>query len=277
MRGRTTQAQCIAPRAVLEHGLRAAIKHNPPGVHQQHAIGMLDSTRQAVLDHDDGDAVLLPEPDQDIDDAVDVGGVQGGRRLIQDENLGTHGEHRGDGHDLLLPAGKLGWFAVAQRGETGGGQRPRRPGAHLVLRQTQVARSESHLVFHAQVEELRTWILEDDSHPLADVRQGVLLRIHVRNRDPPANLRRDGVRNDAADHLGQRALATAGRPSDQHPLAGFHMERDPGQGGYIVIMHAEFLHPDHRPSPPIAITRAEGQRPQARATNAGRITTQADR
>jgi len=38
------------------------------------------------------------------------------------------------------------------------------------------------------------------------------------------------VRDDAADRLGQRALAASGRPADQHELAVADTQRDVVQG-----------------------------------------------
>ena len=57
-----------------------------------------------------------------VEDFADFFGVQGGRGLVEEHDLGVHGQGPGDRDALLLAAGELGRVVVAETGQADAGQ-----------------------------------------------------------------------------------------------------------------------------------------------------------
>ena len=69
------------------------------------AIGDAGELLHAVRDVDDA-GVGRAEAADEVEQHVDLGVVQGGRRLVHDEHLGVEGERLGDLHHLLAGDGE---------------------------------------------------------------------------------------------------------------------------------------------------------------------------
>jgi len=72
-------------------------------------IDMVEALGHATVvgDADDGAAFLSSYPAEQRHDALASLGVEGGRRLVREDDLGAVGERAGDGDALLLPTGEL--------------------------------------------------------------------------------------------------------------------------------------------------------------------------
>ena len=116
----------------------------------------------AVL-HDDHRA-LAPQPGDALEEIARPEGVEIGGWLVEDEGLGGHDQHGGEGQTLLLPSGEALQTPAAEPGQTGGGQRGGDPVGHGLPGDAQVLQAEGDLVFGDQVAELGLRVLEDDAH-----------------------------------------------------------------------------------------------------------------
>ena len=108
-----------------------ALLDDDAGIHEDDAVGDLAGEAHLVGDHDHRHAAL-GEVAHDLEHLADQLRVERARRLVEEHQLGVHGEGPGDGDALLLATGELrgvGGRLVAQAHllEQLEGRRRRRP------------------------------------------------------------------------------------------------------------------------------------------------------
>ena len=152
--------------------------------------------------------------------------VQGGGRLVQQDDLGVHGQGAGHGHALLLAAGKLGGVEQGTAGKAHAGQLVHGAftggrGGHAA----HLAQGDGHVLFGGQVVE-QVEVLEDHAHLGPEGAElGFVGEIQLfAFKDDLAPVRGD----EAVDALQERALARTGRTDEDLELAAFH-----GQGAIV--------------------------------------------
>ena len=96
--GMVRLAQDVAHRAFLDHA---------PRVHDHHPLGHLRDHPHVVGDEDDRGPRLLAKRLQQVEDLGLHGDVEGGGRLVRDEDPRPAGERDGDHHPLAHAAGEL--------------------------------------------------------------------------------------------------------------------------------------------------------------------------
>ena len=89
-----------------EERLRAALLDDLPVGHEDDAVGGLAGEAHLVGDDDHGHPAL-GQADHHVEDLVDHLRVEGRGRLVEEDDLGVHGQRPGDGDPLLLPAREL--------------------------------------------------------------------------------------------------------------------------------------------------------------------------
>ena len=146
---RTAQPQLAATLSLRQQFLRCAVGHNPTRFQQKHPIHLRQHGRKTMLNQHNGDAQRRLQVAQDGQNLARVGHIQRSRRLIQNQDIGPHGQHRRNSHTLLLPAGKLGGIPLLEVGNAHCVKRPIGPRLHLCFGQPQIARTKSDLVGHA--------------------------------------------------------------------------------------------------------------------------------
>src|SRR5690606_61699 len=77
------------------------------GIDDGHLVAYRADDVHAVRDQHDGQAQALVDVQQQAQYGLRGFGVQGGRRLVAQQDLGPVGQRPGDAHALLLPAGQL--------------------------------------------------------------------------------------------------------------------------------------------------------------------------
>ena len=85
-------------------------------VHHGDAVGDVAHHRQVVRDDDVGQAELVLQVLEQVDDLGLDRHVEGGDRLVGDDELGLEGERAGDADALALAAGELVRVAVVVLG-----------------------------------------------------------------------------------------------------------------------------------------------------------------
>ena len=119
---------------------RCAVDDHAGLVEHNHAVcarGVLHRVR----DLHDRDAVAA-QLGQQSTQAGAAARVEAGRRLVEDEQLGLHGEHARDGGEALLAAGELEGREVLLCGKTHQVERVVDPARDLVGGKAHVARAE---------------------------------------------------------------------------------------------------------------------------------------
>jgi hypothetical protein len=76
-------------------------------VHDRDAVGELEQQREVVRDEEHREAEIAFEGVDLLQDLALHDDVEGGRRLVHDDQLGVERERDGDDHALAHPAGEL--------------------------------------------------------------------------------------------------------------------------------------------------------------------------
>lgn len=189
-------------------------------------MGDLGHHAEVVRDEHHAHALFLLDPGDQGEDLRLGGDIQGGGRLIGDQQGRLERQGHGDHHALALAAGQAEWVHVAQDGRVGqADERQQLEHAALALR-TGVGVVHAHdfadLLAHGhQRIEGRQRLLEDHGHVLAAHRQqgGLVLPQQVLAAEQDlAALRLEVVGQQAHDGVGAHRLARAGLADDAQDL-----------------------------------------------------------
>jgi hypothetical protein len=180
--------------------------------------------------------------------------VQGGERLVEQEQRRLDGERAAQRHALALATGELAGIAPLEAAEAEALNDVGHPTGPLHART--VAQPESDVVGHREVREQRV--------ALEHVADTALLRRHV---DPGVSIEQDtpsegdptGVRPDQSGQALQRQRLAGSRGTEQHghAVAGApgHVEREAGQPlrqPYLQAGHRGAAHAARAPNRPAA-------------------------
>ena len=156
---RSSSARTSTSSGSAVHAHLAAVEHH-------HAVGG-GRLLHEVGDHHDGHAALV----QLAHDAHEPGpsaGVEHSRGLVQDEDGRIHGEHAGNGHALLLAAGKGVGLVRLEALQAHLGERPGHALAQLGVGDAEVLRAEGDVVLDEARHQLVVGVLEDEPRIRAD-------------------------------------------------------------------------------------------------------------
>ena len=107
LRQRAQQRPGVGMPCIEENLVDHADFHNLAGVHNRHTVGHVGHHAQVVGDIDDGHVLLALQLADQIQNLRLDGHIQGGGRLVADQDLRTAGHGDGDDHALAHAAGKL--------------------------------------------------------------------------------------------------------------------------------------------------------------------------
>src|SRR5215470_12458725 len=207
--------------------LRQAIGDLAPGHQDGDALGELHHRPHDVLDHDHGDALAV-QPDQQLDDLVDLGVREPGHHLVGDQQLGVcrHGAGK-------LELAHLDLGEIARSLARLGGQ----PDLAQKFQAARVDRRAMEMAARAGVHRIE----DGNAHVLGERQPGEWPRQleAARKSAPRALVRRQPVQDlvgeahaalfiaqGAADAIDQGRLARAVGPDQAEPLPGPHLEVD---------------------------------------------------
>ncbi len=149
-------------------------------------------------------------------------------------------------------------------GDAGRIQGKSHPCRDLLSRQTQIAWGESHLLVHCSVEKLGGRVLKDETNVAGQFGRQVSARVQAIHLHLACHASGHDMGNESSQAKGQRALAAAGRPTDQHEGTRLHGQGDVGQGACGAVVDGEMANLDDGPS------RARGHDYSPWATNCRR-------
>ena len=224
---RRDQGARIGMARVLEDLLPAALLDDAAEIHHRHPVAHMLDHAEVVADHDVGQAHLVLELEQQVDDLGADRDVERRHRLVADHQLGLQDQGAGDADALALAARELVRVAVGVLGaEADLGHHVHDAGLDLGL------------VPHA-VQAQR--IGQRPAHGLARVERGVRVledhlhrarHLHAIGRRVAGDLLAAdmdaafGRQQQAHDGECERGLAAARFAHQPQALAGLHVERD---------------------------------------------------
>ena len=150
----------------------------------QHLVGVLDHALEAVLGQDHGDAQVVHEALQCGQHLLGGARVQGGGRLVEDQDPRVAGERRADGHALALAARQRRQGPVAQVGQAEQVQGLLDPAAHGVRLDAQALHAVGQLVLDDLGDEPGQRVLADHAHDVGELARGVGAGVAPGDRDP---------------------------------------------------------------------------------------------
>jgi hypothetical protein len=104
---RADQSLGVRVIRVTEHLARRRLLDELAGVHDQHPVRELEDGPQVVADQEDGEAELLLQDAQPLQDLALNDDVQAGRRLVEQDEARLERQGQSQGHPLLHPPGEL--------------------------------------------------------------------------------------------------------------------------------------------------------------------------
>ena len=178
----------------------------------QDAVHVAGDLLHAVAHQDNGGTALLVIGPDLGQNGLPTPGVQTRRGLVQDQDLGLHGDDPGDGHPALLSAGELkgGLFQLVLR-QAHQGRRFPDPAVDLVPVQAHVAGTVGNVLVHRFLKQLVLRVLEHQPHLEADVPDLLRLRPDVLPMEQDLPRRRP---QQAVQMLNQGGFAGAGVADD---------------------------------------------------------------
>src|SRR5919199_1938407 len=205
-----------------------ALQGDPPIPHHNRPVGVLRHDPHGVGDDDDRRALLVQAPDE-IHHAPLLGVVEARCRLVQDQDLGSHGQHGGHSDPLSLALREPERVLLPAPLHADGRERLLDPLAYLILIHLPDLRPESHLVRDGVGEDLVVGVLEDVPDLLAEPLQSLLyglLPLHANGA-----LRR---LQETVEVLDERGLARPVLAEDGEKLAPPHSQVHPLEGHHAV-------------------------------------------
>ena len=215
----------------------ACALHDPARIHREHAVGELGGHRQVVRDEDRREVKLSPELAEKVDDRALREDVEGGRRLVEDDDARIEEQRHRDEDALAHPAREL--VRVGAQYAIGIEVHEVEELARAVVHAMAVV----HAVRAAGVEE----VLPDRDHGIERGQRGLehhralgpaepteLLAVELEDRNalPPAVIHDlaagdpSAARREANEADGEGRFAGARLADDRERLALFEVERD---------------------------------------------------
>ena len=149
-------------RPVIDLGRAVDLLHLPV-VQHHHVVAERERLVLVVGDEDGGDVELPLQASQLAPHLLPQLAVEGGQRLVEQQDVGLEHDGAGQRHALLLPAGKLVRLALAVAAQAHGLQRPLDLLLHLAAGELPDAQREGHVVEDRHVREERV-ALEHQPH-----------------------------------------------------------------------------------------------------------------
>ena len=112
---RTAAPACTASAASRADGRRRPDLHDPAQVHDRDPVGQVPDGGQVVRDEQQREAELALQPPQQVEHLRLHADVEGGDRLVADQEVRLPRERPGDAHPLPLAAGELVRVAAGDR------------------------------------------------------------------------------------------------------------------------------------------------------------------
>src|ERR687889_809347 len=241
--------QFILFREDLPHG---ALHGEPPVPDHHGSVGILGDDPHGVGDDDDRGARLVKVPDQ-VHHAALLGVIQARGRLVQDQDLRTHGQDRSHGDALTLALGEPEGVFVSAPLHSHGAEGFLDPLLYLSLVHIPDLRPERHLVEDGVREDLVVGVLEDVSDRLAEPAQPLLCGLF-----PAHQGRALGWLQQPIEVLDERGLAGSVLAQNGQELAPLDGKVHPLQCDHPVrVAVREPLDLDHRLSvtfPPLRVS-----------------------
>ncbi len=246
-------------------------------------VGVLDDPLDAVLGEDDGHAEVMDEAGDGREHLLGSGRVEGGGGFVEDEDLRVGGQHRADGHALLLASGQLPERGVAQLGDAEEVQGLLDPPAHDVAREGELLHSVGELLLDRVRDEPGERVLPHHADQAGQVAGAMGRGVPAEEADPAVEPAAGEVRDRAVDEPEQRRLPRPGATDDEGELALVDLEVDVEQSGAggAGIRHGGTLDDDgrvrHDPPrrgsvPGLVTERGSGRAPHRRPVEApGRV------
>ena len=218
-----------------------------PGVKNDEPVGDARGIVHAVRDEQDGRAGLAAVGRDVFEHAAAAGRIEPGGGLVENEHLGTHGDHARDGDAALLPAGELERRALKQRlVHAGKACRFTHALIDLLGREAGVFRAEGNVFIHRLLKELVLGILKDEPDLKAHVARGLLAAVDILPVEEHGAGRR---RDQTVEVLDERAFAGARVADDAHELSGGNVKMNIVDGDFFkrcpgAVDVPEVIHPD---------------------------------
>ena len=155
--------------------------------------------------------------------------IQAGARLVQHQDFGLQSQDGADGHQLLLPTGKVLRRARQKRLDSSRFRRPTYSLPHLPSAQAQAFQAVCHLPLHGTVEKLCVGILKYHPHVAKNLADGMVPSVHAAHQQPTNHVPGIEIWNRTVEHATKGGLSRSAGTHEQHVVTRFHRQIDHAQ------------------------------------------------
>ena len=206
----------VRGRQKVERLVAGRVEPDPALVDEEHAVAALERQRGPLLREEDRRAELAGE----VEELFGALRIELRGRLVEQEQRGLEGEHRGEAHSLELPGGQrlgsaLGQPLAPNLGERGVHARP-----DLTRRRADVLEAEGDLVRDRPEDDLVLGILEERRNLACEVGRAEPPGVPAGDHDAALESPAVEVRNEPCERAEERRLAGTGRAEQRDDLAG---------------------------------------------------------
>ena len=212
---------------------------------QCHPVHEGDDPLEPVLGEQDGDAEVVDQAGERGEHVLSGGGVERGRRLVEDEQARVHGEYGADRHPLLLATREGAEVTTAELGDPEQVERLLDPAAHRVRREAELLHAVGQLLLHGVGDEAGERVLPDVPDHVRTLARRVLEDADAVEEELTAQATAAEPRHQTGHDAEQRGLPGAGRPGDEDQLAVADRQVDLGQDRGAVVVDGDAAQLDH--------------------------------
>src|ERR1700738_3880222 len=193
---------------------------------------------EVLLDQDHGEAAVVAEPLQDLDNLLDDRGLDALSRLVEEEQARFTAKAARDRQQLLLAAGERAAGAVEQRLEAWKFFQHLRDG--VLLAPCLLAATHAQIVVDRETgENLASLRHITEPQPRAAIGLGPRHVVAMQAYQPARR------RQESHQRLEQRGLAHAVMPENSDELAIVDREADPVEDRHAAVARTQTLHIEH--------------------------------
>ncbi len=201
-----------------EHGRRSSGRDGTVGFDLDDPICVLHDPLESVLGQDHRHTQVVHEASDGGKHLFGSGRIQRRGRLVENQDTGVSGQHRSDGHPLLLAARQLMKGPVPQVGDAQEIEGLLDTLAHDIRRNCQLLHAVGKLLLDGVGGEAGEWILSDHPDHVGQLPWRTQTGLAPVDQHPPGHGAAGEVGDQTVDRTEQRGFAHPGAPDHQSQL-----------------------------------------------------------
>jgi hypothetical protein len=219
-----------------EHPARRALQNGLPLLQHQHLVGQMQDFLRFVGGHHNRQVAGALQLLNGFSDLPAAQRVQLGCGLVQGQDLGLHGQHRGERGALFLPAGEVAGIVFLQPLQPHQGQRFPGAAQDFFPGDAQIGRPEGQFRLQGRHKQLDLRVLHQHTAALSGDVEWLIPGVQVHHPDIPPPPSAVDMGNDAADQVAEGGFPGPVGPQNDDELPPARRQVQVSQGDHIPFV-----------------------------------------